>query len=224
VIKTHLTETDIDRIIAATPRLRDKLIITMLYRTACRVSELVGIRRSGIDLNERLILIRHLKRRVKRECHSCGIRVGRKHNFCPSCGVKLNKQFSEGTLKQRLIPFDAETAKLIERYLAKRRDNDKRLIPLTRQAVYYIVANAAERAGLGGDIILNLDTGRSKKVSPHRFRDAFAIQAIAKDPSTEGRRHLQQHLGHEKFDTTAKYLKYAPSEASDWYDRITSKE
>lgn len=212
------------------PTLRDKLIIRLLSRLGCRVSELINIRIRDIDFANQQVIVQHLKQRIiKRKCSKCGAVVGRKSEFCPKCGSKLQEIETEPEIGRRAIPLDGGTLKMVEEYLGKRRTNSDNLIPLKRQTVYNIVRKAAEDAGLGGAIMFlpdgkgasNIREGKHY-IHPHSFRDAFAIRALAADGSAEGQRHLQQHLGHKSFDTTARYLKYSSDEDKKWYDKIWS--
>jgi integrase/recombinase XerD len=49
------------------------------------------------------------------------------------------------------------------------------------------------------------------------LRDAFAVMAMKRNDTGDGLRLLQQHLGHQSFNTTAKYRKIAGEEHRDWY-------
>jgi len=229
-IKTYLTNTDIEAMIKVAPTLRDKVIIRLLSRLGCRVSELITIRTKDIDFANQRVTIQHLKQRIiKRKCPKCEAVVGRKSEFCPKCGNKLQEIESEPEIRRRPISLDSGTLEMIGEYLSKRRTNSNNLILLKRQTVYNIVRRAAEDVGLSGAIMFlpdgkgasNIGEGRHY-VHPHSFRDAFAIRSLAADGSAEGQRHLQQHLGHKSFDTTARYLKYSPDEDKKWYDKIWS--
>jgi integrase/recombinase XerD len=57
-------------------------------------------------------------------------------------------------------------------------------------------------------------------ISPHRLRDAFAVHAVKLDDSGDGLRLLQEHLGHQSFNTTAKYRKVSGREQKEWYNRL----
>ena len=48
--------------------------------------------------------------------------------------------------------------------------------------------------------------------------------AVKLDDSGDGLRLLQEHLGHQSFNTTAKYRKVAGEEHREWYQRLWSKE
>lgn len=61
-------------------------------------------------------------------------------------------------------------------------------------------------------------------VSPHKLRDAFAVNAVKLDDSGDGLRLLQEHLGHVSFNTTAKYRKVAGTEHRDWYNKLWKED
>jgi integrase/recombinase XerD len=71
---------------------------------------------------------------------------------------------------------------------------------------------------------VNPETGKTRGISPHRLRDAFAVNAVKLNDSGDGLRLLQEHLGHASFDTTAKYRKVAGEEHREWYDNLWRKE
>ncbi len=80
----------------------------------------------------------------------------------------------------------------------------------------------AERARLPK--LLNNETGKVHNVSPHKLRDAFAVNAMKRNDSGDGLRLLQEHLGHQSFNTTAKYRKVAGEEHREWYDKLWKED
>lgn len=225
-LKTYLEPGEVEALIEAAPTLRDKLIIRFLSRTGCRVSELCSLKTANIDFKRRLILIDHLKELARRECPECDKKVGSRNKFCPYCGTLLRETDPKKLVRQRIITLDAETFKLMKEYLEKRRVDDERLIPLTRQMVNVILREAAEKAGLGGKILLNPEgaTGERHYVSPHRLRDAFAIRWLDRKDDPEAQKALQEQLGHKKFDTTARYLKLDIQRIEKVYDEVFGDE
>ena len=89
---------------------------------------------------------------------------------------------------------------------------------VNRHRAWQIVTDCADKAGLGE--LVNPETGKVHKVSPHRLRDAFAVHAVKLDDSGDGLRLLQEHLGHQSFNTTARYRKVAGEEHREWYDKL----
>ncbi|MCM1369049.1 MAG: tyrosine recombinase XerD [Candidatus Amulumruptor caecigallinarius] len=147
--------------------LRNHAIIETLYGSGLRVSELVGLRLSGIYLDEGYIMVE-----------------GKRN-------------------KQRIVPLSPVSASLIAEYMEQRRLGsikkegedilflNRRGGPLTRVMVFYIVKEAAERAGI------------IKHISPHTLRHSFATHLL------EGGANLmaiQMMLGHESIATTEIYL------------------
>ena len=89
---------------------------------------------------------------------------------------------------------------------------------INRHRSWQVVRECAERARLPK--LLNNETGKVHNISPHKLRDAFAVNAVKRDDSGDGLRLLQEHLGHQSFNTTAKYRKVSGKEHQEWYDKL----
>lgn len=90
-MKAYLEPEEIVMLENAASNLRDKILIHVLYRLGCRISEALALTVEDIDFNRGTITIIHLKRRVKLSCTNCGARLGLSHSFCPNCGVRINE-------------------------------------------------------------------------------------------------------------------------------------
>jgi integrase/recombinase XerD len=90
-MKAYLEPEEIVMLENAASNLRDKILIHVLYRLGCRISEALALTVEDIDFNRGTITIIHLKRRVKLSCTNCGARLGLSHIFCPRCGVRTNE-------------------------------------------------------------------------------------------------------------------------------------
>lgn len=220
--KAYLTPEDVAKLIEAAPTKRDRVIIRTLFYTAVRESELISIQVADIDFKGKWITIQRLKERSRIKC-ACGTRLGRKTLYCPNCG----KPITEATIEKlqehhkRRVRVDTETLAMIQEYIKKRRDKkNPRLFPFSRQWIEEIVYRAAEDAGLGGRILQIEGLSQSHKVSPHRLRDAFAVHFLKSRGDLVGQRALQQHLGHQSFETTAKYRKISGKEVAEIYDEV----
>jgi integrase/recombinase XerD len=226
-MKAYLDPCEVTLMGKAATNLRDRLLIRLLFHLGCRVSEALALTTEAIDFNRGTITIQHLKASLKLSCARCGQRLGRSHMFCPGCGIKVEKAQAEQQerRRQRVLPVDDETLKLLEEYVegggpvAK---GGKRLIfGINRHRAWQVVKECAEKAGLPR--LANPETGKMHNVSPHKLRDAFAVMAIKQDDSGDGLRMLQEHLGHQSFNTTAKYRKVSGKEHRDWYGKLWRK-
>lgn len=220
-LKTYLTPEEIKTMIANAPTLRDKVIISFLADTGCRISELLKLELAHIDFNQKLVLIPHLKVGLRKRCPSCGKSTGRKQNFCPNCGTDISDVLAEGTEERtRLINVGEQTLNLCHEYIEKRGNKSHKLIPLTRQMVYNILRSCADKAGLEGKVILNPETGRMHYVHPHSMRDSLAVDWLSLDDSGDSQKLLQDHLGHKRYETTARYFKLTPTHVAKAADEV----
>lgn len=136
-----------------------------------------------------------------------------------SCGLRVSELISlkfsdihkaEGFIsvigkgdKQRLVPVGNSALRLIENYTThhrihikiKKNNEDmiflsKRGTPITRQMVFYIIKDLADKSGF------------KKTLSPHTFRHSFATHLVEGGADL---RAVQEMLGHESITTTEIY-------------------
>lgn len=222
--KAYLEPGEVKQLEEAGEYLRDKLLIRMIFRLGCRVSEALGISVNDIDFDQGLVTIEHLKIRLNLSCPDCDTRLSKTAKFCPGCGRKVEKAIAEEKEHRRVrtLPVDPETLGMIREYIDRGgpvSHNGKQLLfGINRRHAWKIIRDCAERAGLGD--LLNPETGRKHGVSPHRLRDAFAVMAVQEDDSTDSIRMLQEMLGHASIATTMKYRKIAGGELRKWYEKL----
>jgi len=218
-VKTYLERNEVERLEEQVTCVRDRLLVRLLARLGCRISEALAIRVEDIDFNQGTITIQHLKERLRLFCPTCQTRLGRTHRFCPKCGKELDKPLTrmQEMYRRRILPLDNETLRLLGDFI--RRDGTKGCIfGINRHRAWQIVRDCARKAGLSN--LVNPETGRTKGVSPHRLRDAFAVHAVRVDDSGDGLRLLQEHLGHQSITTTMRYRKISGEEQKEWYRRL----
>jgi integrase/recombinase XerD len=227
-METYLRPADVERMEKAALCLRDGLLVRLLFRLGCRIGEAVPLRVGDIDLSRGLVTIIHLKSLVRIFCPGCGARLGRTHCFCPGCGNKVDEVTKREAEHRRLrtLPIDAETVRMLRDYIKRggpvTRSGAKFIFGINRHRAWQIIQDCAARAGLSP--LVNPETGKVRGISPHRLRDAFAVNAVKLDDSGDGLRLLQEHLGHASFNTTAKYRKVAGTEHREWYDSLWRKD
>ena len=226
-MKTYLEPKEVALLEKAATNVRDRVLIRLLYRLGCRISEALAITVADVDLKQGLVTIEHLKTRIKLACPQCSAGLGKSHSFCPKCGtsVKAAVLREQEHRRMRTLPLDSDTLEMLEDYIRRGgpvlRCGKKLIFGINRHQGWRVVRDCAERAGLGE--LVNPETGMVRGVSPHRLRDAFAVHAVKQDDSGDGLRLLQEHLGHVSFNTTARYRKVAGEEHRAWYDRLWNK-
>jgi len=227
-MKAYLEAQEVALMEGATANLRDRLLVRLLFRLGCRISEALALEVKDIDLTQGVVTIEHLKVRLKLSCPKCGARLGKTHHFCPNCGNDVEKALAKEQQhrRMRMLPIDEDTSQMLGDYIRRGgpvpREGKILIFSINRHRAWQIVRECAERAGLPD--LVNPETGRRHGVSPHRLRDAFACHAVKLDDSGDGLRLLQEHLGHQSFNTTAKYRKVAGDELKEWYQKLWRKE
>ena len=227
-MQTYLTPEDIERLEQAASCLRDRLLIRLLFHLGCRVSEALALKVGDIDLEKGSVTIVHLKERVRILCPNCRAGLGKAHRFCPGCGRKVDEGERVGLqhCRRRTLPVDSGTLDLLKQYIERggpvSRKGEMVIFGINRHRAWQVIRGCAGRAGL--PVLVNPETGKAHGVSPHRLRDAFAVHAVKLNDSGDGLRLLQEHLGHQSFNTTARYRKVAGEEHRNWYDKLWSSK
>ena len=222
-MKAYLEPTEVDQLEKAALYLRDRLLIRLLFRLGCRISEALALEVEDIDLAQGAVTIQHLKSRLRLSCSVCGARLGKSHKFCPICGHSVEKAVAQEKEHRRVrtLPIDGDTLEMLANFVRR----DKTIGPIfrvNRHRAWQIVSECAERAGLPK--LINPETGKVHNVSPHRLRDAFACHAVKLDDSGDGLRLLQEHLGHQNITTTMRYRKISGEEQRLWYQKLWHRE
>ena len=226
--KAYLEPNEIEQLENAASNLRDRLLIRILFRLGCRISEALPLIVESFDFVHGTVTIKHLKTRLHLSCPNCSNRLGRTNSFCSNCGKEVSQAVAKEKeyRRMRILPLDQDTLEMVRDYIKRggpvTRNGKRLLFGINRHRAWQIIKACAERAGLPR--LVNTETGKMHSVSPHKLRDAFAVHAVKLDDSGNGLRLLQEHLGHQSFNTTAKYRKVAGEEHRDWYDRLWSKD
>jgi integrase/recombinase XerD len=223
-VKVYLEPDEVKLMEDKTTNLRDRLLVRLLFRLGCRVSEALALKAEDVDFAHGTVSIQHLKSRVKLMCPGCGARLGLEHLFCPKCGSKIGKALTEQRehRRQRVLPVDSDTLSMLREYIRRGgpviHGGKKLIFGINRHRSWQVIRDCAGKAGLPK--LVNPETGRLHNVSPHRLRDAFSVMAIQRNDSTDSVRMLQQHLGHQSISTTMKYRKVSGKEHRDWYQGL----
>ena len=225
--RAYLEPNEVESLEKAATCLRDRLLIRLLFRLGCRISEALVLEVKDIDFDRGTVTIQHLKSRVRLACPDCGARLGKTHTFCPKCGTKVKKVVTQKLEHRRVrtLPIDGDTLAMLRDYIRRggpvARGGKLLIFGINRHRAWQVVRECAQRAGLSS--LVNADTGKVHRVSPHKLRDAFAVMAVQTDDSTDSIRMLQEQLGHASIGTTMRYRKVAGKELRDWYTRLWQK-
>lgn len=227
-VKEYLLPEETSLVEDAAVCLRDKLLIRLLRRLGCRVGEVLGLEERNIDFIKHQVKIEHEKLRMNISCPECNARLGKSHAFCPKCGIPVGKVVAKEQEVRRLrkVPVDKDTLQLVREYIKRggltEVDGKMMLFNISRQWAWRIVVQCAERAGF--DQLENPVNEKKHHVSPHKFRDAFAINAVKKRPTLDDARLLQELLGHQSINTTLRYRKVSGTELQSFYDKLLKEE
>jgi len=227
-MKAYLEPDEVARLEQAADNLRDRLLIRLLFHLGCRISEALGVTVEDINLSESTVTIQHLKTRLKLSCPNCTTQLGRNHTFCPKCGTRVEKAVAEAKehRRRRVLPVDQTTLQMLKEYIERdgpvERSGKRLIFGINRHRAWQIIRECADRAGLPK--LVNPESGKIHWVSPHKLRDAFAVHAMRLDDSGDGLRLLQEHLGHQNFNTTAKYRKVSGEEHREWYQKLWAED
>ncbi len=120
-MKTYLEPDEIHLLERVTTNLRDCLLIRMLFRMGCRISEALTIGVEDIDFGNSAVSILHLKTRLKLSCPYCGAGISGGHTFCPKCGAKVVEAIAKQLehRRQRVLPIDSGTLAMLKEYIER---------------------------------------------------------------------------------------------------------
>jgi integrase/recombinase XerD len=136
-----------------------------------------------------------------------GVRVSEAINVTPN-----DIEFKNGVVnirkakggKQRRVPLDADTLKMLSDYiLALNTPEDRPIFAITRVQVFYIVKKYGNMTGVN--------------IHPHTLRHSFAINLVR--GGTDLRR-VQLMLGHSSLNITQVYLQFNDNDLREAYEKV----
>ena len=114
-MRAYLDPSEVELLEKAATNLRDRLLIRLLFRLGCRISETLALRVENIDFDQGTVTIEHLKARLRLFCPDCNARLGMTHTFCPKCGSKVDKALTQEHEHRRMrtLPVDNDTLEIL---------------------------------------------------------------------------------------------------------------
>ena len=212
-LKTRPGGSELKKLIAVAKTPRDMAFASTLGKTGMRISEAIQLKVTDIDFKRGTLTIIHLKERLKLKCPNCGDLLGKRHLFCPGCGKKVDQATREKVeqRRQRVIPIDADTLRLLDEYLKWRRKFPYRgplVFPFTRQRGWQLIEKLGRRAGIKG-------------LHPHFLRRLLATTWASKGLDVK---KLQLLLGHASISTTMEYVDSNFEQLKSEYDKLWKTE
>jgi len=181
------------------PKLRNKLIVRMLYQTGLRVGELIQVRvEQDLQRTEQIITVRE----------SASKSDGRKVAYKGTLQKPLRRWIDGGYR-------DAVPGSKNNPYLFPTQDPTQKNPYISRGSIRRIVRNAADNANMNREIYTDKSGNSRTKVSPHILRHSMAVNTLKANNMNV--RELQQFLGHSELETTEIYLNIASDSAVDVY-------
>lgn len=174
------------------PRVRNELLIKLLFQTGVRATEASEIDIDDIDRDANTIRVRNLKKRNPGKED-----LFRTVTYQPNhAGVgSLMNLWLDGGRREALSKYAAESDRL---FISERSPE------LPMDQIIRIVRKAAENADLQ-EVVYTDNGGRDRyKVTAHTLRHSHACHAVKSGIDI---RTLQKHMGHESIDVTEKYLR-----------------
>ncbi len=122
-MKAYLEPEEVALMEKAATCFRDRLLIRLLFRSGCRISETLCLKVEDVDLAHGTITIQHLKTRLKLSCPHCGARLGKSHRFCPICGTSVEKVLAQEKEHRRVrtLPVDSDTLEMLRDFITRDR-------------------------------------------------------------------------------------------------------
>lgn len=186
----YLEIEEYEKMLEACEKLRNRLLIELLWETGFRATEAVSVQISDIDREERSIEVESAK---KGELSSSD---NRKVYYSRSFDSTLRKWLDRGG-RAKYIGTGAKN----EGYLLVTRESDEMAV----NRVTEIVRKIAERAGIQEVWYTDASGLDRHRVTAHIFRYSYAVHRTKQGMPLV---YLQDLMGHEDMEVTRHYLRY----------------
>lgn len=177
---------------APSPRLRNRLLIRLLWQTGVRVHELVGMELDNLDREERTIRVYSQKTSDWRTVY-----FQEDLDFLLDQWIDGGYRDSYGPSDQSPYLFPSQRSEQIDYY-----------------TVGKIVRKAADEAGIQEVMYQDVSGSNKHRITPHAIRHGHAVHSLRCGLDV---RTIQKHLGHKNIDTTMKYLQLIDDDVKESY-------
>jgi len=171
------------------PKLRNELIIRVLFQTGIRAKELRNIRLNDLDREERSILIDDAKSNKYRKVYYNDLEPW------------ISEWLDRGNRASLRPASESEYLFLTNRSKKLSMNRPNRT-----------VRQAAENAGIQETLYTDQQGGERKRITTHSLRHGFARHCVQNGMDIS---YLQELLGHENLETTKVYLNFTDQDKRD---------
>lgn len=195
----YIKKEDFEKLFAETSKLRDQLLLRLLWDTGVRAEELVSIYESDLKREEQKIELKTAKQEGGRE-------KKRTVFYSRKCETLLRKWLDKGGRKQYLS-HDESPYLLIGKGTGK----------LDSRRPTEIIRECAEAAGVQSKSPTPTASGEQRrKVTAHCFRHSFAVLRVKQGMPIV---YLSDLLGHSDIQQTRIYLNFRDDDLKEAYDK-----
>ncbi|OGE74298.1 MAG: hypothetical protein A3I07_04490 [Candidatus Doudnabacteria bacterium RIFCSPLOWO2_02_FULL_42_9] len=191
---------DVERLIKSTDeekskltRLRDRAILEMLFSTGLRISELVSIKKDGLNLKRGEFAVRGKGDKMRL--------VFLSHKAIESLNQYLKER--KDNSKALFIRHDAKES--VDKQMESMSESASWRTGLTPRSIQRIIKKYAKLAGI------------TKKITPHTLRHSFATDLLTNGADL---RSVQELLGHSSISTTQIYTHLTNKRLRDVYENF----
>lgn len=192
---TYLSPDEIDTLCAhvPNPKLRNELLVRMMFQTGCRQGEIRNMRIEDIDESNRSIRIYAEKTDNYRTVY-----------YQSSLDSLLNEWLHGGA---RMSYYKANESPYL--FVSGQAEQFSHSTDINR-----IVRNAAKEAGLNEVMYEDRAGTKRWKITSHSLRHSHAIASIKAGIDIE---RVRRHMGHSSLDMTKRYLQFVEEDVYDAY-------
>lgn len=188
-----------DKILNAAEKVRDKLLLSMLWDTGVRSEEIVSIYVEDLRRDRQKIKLKEAKQRGERNEDRTVFYTRRTESF-------LKEYLDRGTRQQNLGSEESPYLFIGQGTLQL---NERRPTELVREF--------AEVAGIQSQVpVANAAGHKRRKVTAHCFRHSFAVLRVKKGMPIV---YLSDLLGHDDVEQTRVYLKFRTDDLEEAYKK-----
>lgn len=187
--KEHLAEH------VSAPKLRNELMIRLLWQTGIREGELVEIKLDDVNRGRRCVNIWAPKTKESRTVF-----------YQPSLDFLMNQWLDGGYRSSKTYADESEYVFITRQSAQFRPEN-----------VNNMVKDAAENAGIQEIMYKDQAGQKRRRITSHALRHGHAVHALKSGIDV---RTVQKHMGHSSLEMTMRYLQLIDEDVKEGYQRF----